>query len=167
MKYAVTGHTEGIGAGLYNRLEGNCIGFSRANGYDITVPDDRLKILHESADCDVLINNAFAGFGQSELLLDAFYHWGDTNKTIINVGSRIAEGSLPSSVNKGLLSYQMHKASLKHLCTDLNNYGCNLNIEYVWFGYVGTQKILDKYPNMSTKMYISVDEAVNKILECV
>lgn len=163
--YAITGHTDGIGKHLYQHLSPNAIGFSRSNGYDITNRNDRLKILHESSHCNVLINNAYAGFGQSELLMDTFYKWGSTDKTIINVGSRIAEQSLPSRLDSGLLTYQMHKVSLKHLCKDLNAYGCNLNIKYVWFGYVGTEKILAKYPNMSDDMYIGVNEAADKILE--
>lgn len=36
MKYAITGHTYGIGEGLYNRLMNNSIGFSKSTGYDIT-----------------------------------------------------------------------------------------------------------------------------------
>lgn len=167
--YAITGHTQGIGKAVYNSLNksGNkVIGFSRSTGYDITNISDINRILEESKECDCIINNAYADFGQSNFLLEAFYKFRNTNKTIINVGSRIAEpnNNLKNHPNVGLLTYQMHKASLKKLCEDLNAYGSRMNIKYVWFGYVGTERILNKYPNLSKDDYILVDEAVDIIL---
>lgn len=37
MKYAVTGHTLGIGKAIYEELSPNCIGFSKSTGYDIII----------------------------------------------------------------------------------------------------------------------------------
>ena len=37
-------------------------------------------------------------------------------------------------------------------------------VEYKWFGYVGTEKILKKYPHFTSLDYISVDAAANIIL---
>ena len=165
--YAITGHTDGIGKHLFQRLSPNVIGFSRTNGYDITKSQDIRRILDDADKCKVLINNAYCDFGQSNLLLEAFFRWKDKDKIIINIGSIIAEDGvdLKSHPDVGLLKYQMHKSSLKRLSSDLHNYGSILNVKYVWFGYVGTEQILKKYPNMSTEKYISVDEAVEKILE--
>lgn len=165
--YAITGHTEGIGKCLFNQLSPNAIGFSRANGYDITQINDIYRILDDASDCKVFINNAYCDFGQSNLLLEAFFRWKDTDKTIINIGSKIAEDGVNLNFHPdvGLLKYQMHKASLKKLSYDLDAYGSKLKIKYVWFGYVGTEKILEKYPNMPKRMYISVEDATNKILE--
>lgn len=162
---AITGHTDGIGKKLFETLHPNAIGFSRTNGYDITNPNDIFRILDQSKNCKVFINNAYNNFGQSNLLLEAFFRWKDTDKIIINVGSEIAEDGIDLYSNIDLLTYQMHKASLKKLSIDLNNYGSTMQIKYVWFGYVGTEKILAKYPNMPKKMYITVDEAADKILE--
>lgn len=161
MKYALTGHTQGIGEGLYNRLSPSCIGFSKSTGYDITNKDDRNRIIDESFDCDVFINNACDSYGQTDLLLSMFDVWKDTNKMIINVGSRIAEIILPTDYLH-LVEYQAHKQSLKATSNDLSHVECSLTVEYVWFAYVGTEKILQKYPDMTD--YISIDAACDLIL---
>lgn len=162
---AITGHTDGIGKKLFETLYPNTIGFSRTNGYDITNTNDIFRILDASENCKVLINNAYSDFGQSNLLLEAFFRWKDTDKIIINVGSEIAEDGVDLRSNIDLLTYQMHKASLKKLCENLNSHGSKLHIKYVSFGYVGTEKILKKYPNINKNTYISVEAATNKILE--
>ena len=58
MKIAITGHTQGIGKRAYDRLCPDIIGFSRSNGYDITNSGDQKRIIEESKDCDIFINNA-------------------------------------------------------------------------------------------------------------
>ena len=83
MKYAVTGHTQGLGKGIFDRLSPNCLGFSKSTGYDITNRSDRYKIIDEGKDCDVFINNATQDLGQTQLLIELFYTWKDLDKTII------------------------------------------------------------------------------------
>jgi short-subunit dehydrogenase len=159
MKYAITGHTQGIGKSIFERLSPNIVGFSKSLGYDIKNFKDRQQLIKESQDVDVFINNACDGFGQVDLLIDLFHFWKDTNKTIINVGSRIAEEKIqPEYIH--LLPYYACKTSLKSLCNDLQGYSCN--VKYCYFGYVGTERILKKYPNL--KDYISINDAVNIIL---
>ena len=58
MKIAITGHTQGIGKCAFKRLSPNIIGFSKSTGYDITKFNDRKRIIEESKDCDIFINNA-------------------------------------------------------------------------------------------------------------
>jgi len=60
-KIAITGHTKGIGKSLLSRLSEtyDVVGFSRTNGYDISKDTDILRILDETRDCDVFINNAY------------------------------------------------------------------------------------------------------------
>ena len=164
VKYAITGHTKNIGKFIYEKFD-NAIGFSRSNGYDITKKCDRKRIIQESYNCDVFINNAPAGFGQAELCLDLWHQWKDRNKIIINVGSRIAEDSVvvPNEYSH-LLEYSMQKRTLKTLSIDLNKINTNVKIEYVWFGYVGTPEILAKYPHFTKNDYISIEEASDIIL---
>lgn len=166
MKYAITGHTSGIGLCVFNKLTPCVVGFSRTNGYDITAKKDIIRILEESDKCDVFINNAYADFGQSNLLLEAFKKWKDTEKTIINVGSHIAENNVNLKFLRStdLLEYQMHKTSLKRLCEDLNAYGAQIKIKYVSFSYVKTDKIISKYPNMPSHKFISVNDAADQII---
>ena len=161
MKYAITGHTSGIGQGLYNRLSPDAIGFSRSTGYDIDNKEDRRRLIHESRDCDVFINSVGSNFSQTYLLIELFKEWKDTNKTIINIGSRVAEVKLPSN-RLELLEYQAQKLILKNMTAELQGYPCN--VTYKWFAYVGTERILKKYPHFTPADYISVDDAVDIIL---
>ena len=87
MKIAITGHTKGIGkaiAGLYYTDE--VVGFSRSNGYDITEPNDIARIITESANCNIFVNNAYHDFAQCDLLERMFELWkNDPTKTIVNI----------------------------------------------------------------------------------
>lgn len=111
MKVAITGHTKGIGQAIAN-LYTDHIGFSRSNGYDISVADNRYAILNESKDCDVFINNAWHDSHQVSMFDEIFYLWQhDRTKTIVNIGSMI-KYSRDDSVyfqNK----YQMFHHSIK------------------------------------------------------
>jgi NAD(P)-dependent dehydrogenase (short-subunit alcohol dehydrogenase family) len=162
MKFAITGHTSGIGKAIYQRLDPNIKGFSRSNGYDVNTAEGRHRIISESADCDTFINNAPAGFGQTYLLTDLYKAWRDQDKTIINVGSRIAE--LQGCPNLDLIEYQAEKTILKQMCYKLSTTNSRCKILYRWFGYVGTDAILAKYPHFTTKDYITVDQACDIIL---
>ena len=161
MKYAITGHTSGIGKHLYNKLSPTIVGFSRSNGYDIDIKEDRRRIIQESKDCDVFINNAESIFSQTYLLIELFKEWKDTNKTIINVGSRISEIILPAD-RLELLEYQAQKIILKTMVNQLQGYNCK--VHYKWFAYVGTEKILKKYPHFTAKDYITEEQAGDIIL---
>jgi hypothetical protein len=165
MKYAITGHTSGIGAAMFQYLSPNCIGFSKSTGYDITNKIDRKRIINDSAMCDVFINNASAGFGQSELLHELWKEWKYLDKTVINVGSKIADDDvLLQETMSHLIEYRMQKLVLKQLCQDLSKINTKLEVKYCSFSYVGTDRILKKYPNFTEIDYISVDTAIGIIL---
>ncbi len=157
MKYAITGHTDGIGKTIYNRLLPNIIGFSRSNGYDITKAEDRKRIIEEVKDCDVFINNADDGEkGQFRLFTELHSVWKNQNKKIINVGSQISEVELQP--DHPLKKYQLNKIRLKSVTQAVTG---SCIVEYKWFGYVSTQKMLDKYP---TANFITEDQAADIIL---
>lgn len=163
MKYAITGHTQGIGRRLYERLSPSIMGFSKSTGFDITSKEDRQRIIQLSQDCDVFINNATEGFAQTYLLIELAQAWKDCpDKKIINVGSRIAEILLPEN-KLHLADYQAEKLSLKNMSTRLVPL-VKCKIEYRWFAYVGTEKILKKYPYFKPGDYITEDRAVDIIL---
>jgi hypothetical protein len=165
MKYAITGHSRNIGKFIYDRFSPNAIGFSRSNGYDIFKREDRKRIIKESADCNVFINNAPAGFGQSELCLELWEEWKNQDKVIINVGSRIAEDHVTLGLSHAhLLKYSMHKRTLKTLSEDLNKINTPLKVKYKWFAYVGTPEILAKYPHFTENDYITIEQAADIIL---
>jgi hypothetical protein len=163
MKYAITGHTQGIGKCLYDRLSPNILGFSKSTGYNINNKFDREKIIEEIKNCDVFINNAHENFGQILLLIDLFKKWyNNSNKTIINIGSGITEVTVPAE-RYDLLNYQIEKISLKNTSLQFSVMGKCI-VKYKSFGYVGTKKILEKYPHFTDKNYITENQAVDIIL---
>jgi hypothetical protein len=164
---AITGHTSGLGKSIYQKLYPNCIGFSRSNGYDINLNDSREKIMDQSKDCKYFINNASNDFGQSLVLLDFFSIWNNSKKVIINIGSKIAEDDylIKSVENFHLLRYQMCKRHLKSLVYDLNQTKSSLTIQYISFGYIGTKKILKKYPTLTD--FITVETASDLVLNSI
>lgn len=94
MKISITGHTQGIGAALvtYFEAQGHTVlKFSRSNGYDISQESDRDRIVEESRDCDVFINNATHEFAQTYLLFKFHDMWAGQDKTIINLSSHATE----------------------------------------------------------------------------
>ena len=166
MKIAVTGHTQGIGKRLYERYSPNCIGFSKSTGYDIMKKEDRLRIISESSDCDVFVNNACSFYGQTLLLINLVQTWKDQKKTIINVGSRVADINLPLNRIE-LLEYQSYKVALKEMSNRISLMDITCDVQYKSFAYVGTEAILQKYPNFTKKDYITEDEAVDLIMSGV
>lgn len=111
MKVAITGYSRGLGNVLADRFTAQgaeIVGFSRSNGYDISLPYIQDKIVRESFDCELFINNAYNGFAQTELLVkivDAWKHL--PNKWIVNVSS------LSSYHDKRRMwPYSIHKIAL-------------------------------------------------------
>lgn len=164
MNYAITGHTRGIGKFIYENTH-NCLGFSKSTGYDITRKADRSRIISESKNVDVFINSACDEYGQTLMLYDLWNEWKDLDKTIINVGSKIAESDcVLGAIHAHLLTYRNQKLSLKNMYLDLVNIPSKVKVKYKWFGYVGTADILKKYPHFTDTDYISIKEASESIL---
>ena len=91
MKFAITGHTNGIGKAFSElpEVKDNFIGFSKSTGYNIEDVEDRSKIIEESIDCDVFINNAYASYYQTDLLYELHKKWKDSRSASIqNVTSK-------------------------------------------------------------------------------
>jgi hypothetical protein len=110
MKIAITGHSKGIGKALaevYESRGHEIVGLSRTNGYNI-------KSIPKCADvietCDMFVNNAQAGFAQTELLFEMFRRWKSQDKTIISIGSQIT--NYPCTTIEGLEEYWLQKNTL-------------------------------------------------------
>lgn len=117
MKIAITGHTSGIGKALFNYFVSYTpMGFSRSNGHNINHVEDRKKIINQSIDCDVFINNAYSDGINSQLYLLQEIHsaWATKDKLIINISSRITDFVLPPSSTDRL--YQTHKKDQDTFC---------------------------------------------------
>ena len=91
MKIAITGHSAGIGQALTKQYEARgheIIGLSKRHGHNIrNIP----KIADQIEPCDMFVNNAQAGFAQTELLFEMARRWKDTKKHIVVISTMMTE----------------------------------------------------------------------------
>lgn len=87
MKIAITGHSAGIGQALAKQYESRgheIVGLSKRHGHNIrNIP--RIADLIEP--CDMFINNAQAGFAQTELLFEMSRRWKESKKHIMVIST--------------------------------------------------------------------------------
>ena len=119
MKVAITGHTSGLGKALKERFESaghTVVGFCITTGYDISDSKARSKIITESADCDVFINNAYHPNSQHLMFESAYNAFDNTEKTIINIGSKVIDFDLSHHEHDEWLStYHRDKTALQEI----------------------------------------------------
>lgn len=106
-KIAITGHTSGLGAALFERfsVSDDVVGLSRSNGFDIR---DINGICERVKDCDIFINNAYDRYSQVDLLYSVYNMWKGKDKKIINIGSLATFG-----IRDELKPYAIHKIALQ------------------------------------------------------
>jgi short-subunit dehydrogenase len=129
-KIAITGHTQGIGKGLYNYYStvGEVKGYSRTNGYDLSDLSTIDRILLDSNDCDIFINNAYYPVSQNVLATTWLSQNTGKNKLLINIGSMLAEVARVYPESDLVVSHQEYvrnktellKLSLKQSLTTSN-----------------------------------------------
>jgi len=140
MKIAITGHTKRIGKAILDSFkQGNVetIGFSKSNGYDITKPSIRKKIVKATKDFDVFINNAHKGFAQVEMLNAIFDSWQhEENKLIINIGVDTVPYTAWQVVHR---QYPVEKVALHSQIELLHNTERNCKITNLALGWVDTE----------------------------
>jgi NAD(P)-dependent dehydrogenase (short-subunit alcohol dehydrogenase family) len=139
MKIAITGHTAGIGQALAEEylLEGHeVVGLSRREGNNIrNIP----KICDQIDSCEVFVNNAQAGYAQTELLFEMAQRWTGTGKHIIVISTMMTQD--PISVLPGLdmLAYHQQKVTLEEMVKQLRHQRLGITITIVRPGYIATQ----------------------------
>jgi NADP-dependent 3-hydroxy acid dehydrogenase YdfG len=142
MKIAITGHTAGIGQALakqYSDRGHEIVGLSKRNGHNIrAIP----KIADLIEPCDVFINNAQAGYAQTELLFEMVKRWEGTRKHIIVISTIMTQD--PVSVLPGLdmLAYHQQKVTLEEMVKQLRYQRLGVKIIIVRPGNIATS--LDK-----------------------
>jgi nucleoside-diphosphate-sugar epimerase len=139
MKIAVTGHTAGIGRALTEEylLGGHeVVGLSRREGNNIR---NTPKICDQIEPCDVFVNNAQAGYAQTELLFEMARRWTNTKKHIIVISTMMTQD--PISVLPGLdmLAYHQQKITLEEMVKQLRHQRLGISITIVRPGYIATQ----------------------------
>lgn len=143
MKVAVTGHTSGIGKGIFEYFQGlgyECLGFSRSNGYNIK---NHQAIVKQSDGVDIFVNNAYNNFDNAQLILLKSIYETYPNTYIINISSRITEYE---SSNPYIQLYSHTKQLQDEFCKGKQNIS-NLKI-----GMVDTPRMINYN---SPKMQVS------------
>jgi nucleoside-diphosphate-sugar epimerase len=138
MKIAITGHTAGIGQALSNeyiRLGHEIVGLSKRDGNNIrNIP----KICDHIEPCDIFVNNAQAGYAQTELLFEMVSRWQGTGKHIIVISTMMTQD--PISVLSGLDMdhYRIQKLALEQAVHQLRHRRLGVKITIVRPGNIAT-----------------------------
>lgn len=143
MIVSITGHSKGIGKSLASVFSNNgweVLGFSRSNGYDISKDEDRKKIINESLNADLFINNAYDSNGQYMVLEEILTSWANTKKSVINISSIVIKDyftyknliKLDTEFKNDLIVYYESKKRCSDMIKD----------------YRGSVKILDVFPGL-------------------
>jgi short-subunit dehydrogenase len=161
MKFAITGHTRGLGAAIAQTLSygHTVLGFSKSTGYNITDKEDRKLIIEQSQDCHVFINNAHKGYAQTELLYELWEYWKDQDKLIINIGSNTTDSIKPFAHK-----YTAEKNALEKASEQLANLNMPCKVSMYKFGWIGTERVIANY---NPKTYIMPTDAASFIVSTI
>ncbi len=175
---AVTGHTSGIGKGIYEYFQShgyNVKGFSKDTGFDISVKENVDRIVELTRDCDLFFNNAYSGYAQVELAkLWQQQHWSDRHY-IINTSSMAAEplAEIPKNF-PWLTPYGEEKYAINKVSWEINHSGSKCKSIVIMPGVcqtnfynpydTETQNGLELYNRvMETNSIITVDDLVRTV----
>jgi len=138
MKIVITGGTAGIGLALGNEYEARgheIIRLSRRTGHNIRSIS---KIADAIESSDMFVNNAQAGFAQTELLFEMAQRWSGTHKRIIVISTMMTQD--PVSVLPGLDmdAYRNQKVALEEAVKQLRHRRLGVKIVLVRPGNIAT-----------------------------
>lgn len=138
MKIAITGHTAGIGKALAHECTQSgheIVGLSAREGNNIrNIP----KICSQIEPCDIFINNAQAGFAQTELLFEMAQRWQGTKKHIIVISTIMTQYSVSVLPGLDMDQYRIQKVTLEESVKQLRNRQLDVNITVVRPGNIAT-----------------------------
>ena len=138
MKIAITGHTAGIGQALAEEyaLDGHeIVGLSRREGNNIrNIP----KICEQIESCDIFVNNAQAGYAQTELLFEMVDRWAGTKKHIVVISTMMTQDPISVLPGLDLDQYRVQKVALEEAVRQIRNRRLGVKITLVRPGNVAT-----------------------------
>lgn len=164
MKIAITGHTAGIGQAFAKILADRgheIVGLSKRYSDNIrNIP----KIVEKIIPCDLFINNAQAGYAQTELLYAVWQSWQDQpNKHIWCIGTMMTQSPVdqmvPGQSNIDMSQYRNQKIALDDAIAQLRNKKHMPIITMIRPGAVATQ--LGQTPEWP---YCDVDTWANTVV---
>jgi nucleoside-diphosphate-sugar epimerase len=126
MKIAITGHTAGIGQAFAKILAARgheIVGLSKRHSDNIR---NTAKIVEKITPCDMFINNAQAGYAQTELLYAVWQAWQDQpDKHIWCIGTMMTQypvdQSVPGQTEISMSQYRNQKIALDDAIAQLRN----------------------------------------------
>jgi NADP-dependent 3-hydroxy acid dehydrogenase YdfG len=138
MKIAITGGTAGIGQALANAYQSRgheIVKLSRRTGHNIrSIP----KIADAIEPCDMFVNNAQAGYAQTELLFEMARRWSGTGKHVMVISTMMTQN--PTSVLPGLDmdEYRVQKVALEEAVQQIRHRHLEIKITLVRPGNIAT-----------------------------
>jgi NADP-dependent 3-hydroxy acid dehydrogenase YdfG len=157
MKIAITGHTAGIGQAFAKEyiLDGHeIVGLSQREGNNIrNIP----KICDQVESCDVFINNAQAGYAQTELLFEMASRWAGTGKHIIVISTMMTQN--PVAFDSTLDQYRVQKLALEEAVSQIRNRRPGVKLTLVRPGNIATS------PDKTVPPAADVDNWVRTLLD--
>lgn len=159
MKIAITGHTSGIGKGLYDYFcaQGDeVIGYSRSTGWDLSkISAPQMSAAIDNDGVDTVILNAHVHHSQVWLLHELSKCWkDDRSKTIVVISSLVADG-LVKVQNK---MYASEKAAME-MMVQMLHYESSIRIINIKPGAVDTPRMA--YTQAIKKL--RVEDVVNSV----
>ncbi len=138
MKIAITGHTAGIGQALskiYATQGHEVIGLSKRDGNNIrNIP----KIADQIEPCDIFVNNAQAGYAQTELLFEMTQRWKGTKKHIIVISTMMTQDPVSTLNGLDMDQYRVQKVTLEEAVKQIRHRRLGLRITIVRPGNIAT-----------------------------
>ena len=175
MKIAITGHSSGIGASIYDKLvddpDFDVKGYSKSNGWNIAEQDGD-KIINELLDADVVFNNAYYPEIQNKILQTLLDKWKDASgKVIINTGS--ISGWLNEDMGVDMNGqYVSDKRKLAQICInnsfDVFTPKTNVRCHNISFSFVDTP-LLTKRVGVATNEdhMINTSDAADMLIDLI
>lgn len=138
MKIAITGHTAGIGQALAQEYQAHgheIVGISRREGNNIRNIPKTADLIEP---CDVFVNNAQAGYAQTELLFEMAQRWQGTKKHIVVISTMMTQD--PTSVIPGLDMdhYRIQKVALEQAVQQIRHRKIGVRLTVVRPGNIAT-----------------------------
>lgn len=138
MKIAITGHTAGIGKALaeqYENLGHTIVGLSKRNGYNIRVTP---KIADLVEPCDVFVNNAQAGYAQTDLLFEMAQRWQGTSKRIVVISTMMTQDPVSCLPGFDMDHYRVQKVALEEAVKQIRAQQLGIKVNIVRPGNIAT-----------------------------
>lgn len=138
MKIAITGHSAGIGQALaeqYQKLGHTIVGLSKRDGHNIRVTP---RIADQIESCDVFVNNAQAGYSQTELLFEMAKRWQGTYKRIIVISTMMTQDPISSLPGLDMDHYRVQKLALEESVKQIRARHLGIKINIVRPGNIAT-----------------------------